>query len=175
MRKSKGLIKTLKLVPNEVSHRNALEGSQALSSQRCLFPDRVPATPWAPPPTHPAFGGQVAPRHQRPARQAWEHGVRGHAGGGCAAQHLRCPWAPQGGQVSPRMRCGQAGGQLSAASLARVELLVCENPLMQGTAHRGRGPGIGPAPSHPLRHPEPPRLFSLVAFLTPVSLSVPSS
>lgn len=37
MRKSKGLIKTLKLVPNEVSHRSVLEGSQALSSKRAVF------------------------------------------------------------------------------------------------------------------------------------------
>lgn len=64
MRKSKGLIKTLKLVPNEVSHRSALEGSQALSSERCLFPNRVPATPRVPPPTHPAFGGQMVLEHQ---------------------------------------------------------------------------------------------------------------
>ena len=64
MRKSEGLIKTLKLVPNEVSRRSALEESQALSSEQCLFPDRVAATPRDATPPTPACGGHNAPKHQ---------------------------------------------------------------------------------------------------------------
>lgn len=81
MRKAKGLIKTPKLVPNEVSRRSALEESQALSSERCLFPDRVAVTLRATPPTHPAFGGQTAPQHQSTARRGWEQGSEGTQAG----------------------------------------------------------------------------------------------
>lgn len=66
MWKSKGLIKTLKLVPNEVSHRSFLEGSQALSSERAVFISQQGAgdAPGATPPTPPAFGGQMVLEHQ---------------------------------------------------------------------------------------------------------------
>ena len=113
MRKSKGLIKTLKLVPNEVSHRSALEGSQALSREQCLFPDRVPAAPRChPQPTLPLEGKWDL----NPRAEPGGPGVRGHVGGGCEDQHLRCLQGTRGGQVGHRMRAG-AGGPLSTASL----------------------------------------------------------
>lgn len=75
-RQSKGLIKTLKLVANEVSRRSSLEGSQVLSSEQRLFPDRVMVTPRVPPhPPPPASGGQIAPEHQSRAR--WGRGKPG--------------------------------------------------------------------------------------------------
>lgn len=83
--------------------------------------------------------------------------VRGHAGGRCAAQRLLRPPGTRGGQVGHGLQTG-AGGPLSAASSPRLELLVCKNPLMRGTAHRGRGPAIGPRPSHPPWGAEPPQL-----------------
>lgn len=103
-----------------------------------------------------------------------EQGSEGTREGGSAAPHWSCPRGTRGGQVGHRMRDGP-GGQLSPASLPRLELLVCKNPLMQGEAHRGRGPAIGRGPSHPLQGPEPPQLFSLVAFLIRVSLFPPDS
>lgn len=62
MRKSKGLIKTLKLVPNEVSRRSVLEESQALSREQCLFPDGVGMTHPGTTPTLPLEGNLLQSR-----------------------------------------------------------------------------------------------------------------
>ena len=91
MRESEGLIKTLKLVPNEVSRRSALEESQALSSEQCLFPDRVAATPRMPLPPPPLVEGTMRPN------------TRAEPGGGLEAggQHTHPrPESTWGGQAS---------------------------------------------------------------------------
>lgn len=84
MRKSKGLIKTLKLVPNEVSRRSALEESQALSREQCLFPDGVVMTHPGTTPTLPLEGnlhqsraGGRGPEHPHP--EGTQGGLAGSA------------------------------------------------------------------------------------------------
>lgn len=92
MRKSKGLIKTLKLVPNEVSRRSALEESQALSREQRLFPDGVVMTHPGATPTLPLEDNL----HQStPTSRAHKEGR--------LAQHFCCPEGAWDRQVSHRM------------------------------------------------------------------------
>jgi hypothetical protein len=64
----------LKLARNAVSRQGALEGSQALSSDKQgLFPDVVTVTPHVPPWPAPTLGGQLAPTNPS-SQQGWGWG-----------------------------------------------------------------------------------------------------
>lgn len=123
MQRSKGLIKTLKLVPNEVSRRSALEESQARGSEQCLFSDRVVAMPWVPPPTPAPHLWRVnCSQNTRQSQAGVGAGPghrpslpQGHRGGGFPAQHLRCPQGTWSGQVCHLILAGTGGWQRAAS------------------------------------------------------------
>ena len=85
----KGLIKTPKSVPNEVSHRSTLEEGQALRGELVFIPDRVVEAPEGatPPPTS---GGQTAPDCQSGAR--WGGDGSGSGGQREPPSHPESTW-----------------------------------------------------------------------------------
>lgn len=129
----KGLIKTPKSVPNEVSHRSTLEEGQALRGELVFIPDRVVEAPEGatPPPTS---GGQTAPDCQSGAR--W--GGTGVEAGGSGSPHPTLRAHGEGASDASRGAGGvcavqrmpghltdtAGSGALSAASVFRVKLLV---------------------------------------------------